>query len=118
MLKLANPKKSLNIITPKLNPKIIVTNKAFLNLLNGLLILKIKIKPVRAIIDIANVDTSCFDKFESSDINTILNTTVKPDGIALLMILAKKLLSIFSLLGSKAKMNDGIPIVNILDNDA
>ena len=34
------------------------------------------------------------------------------------MILAKKLLSIFSLLGSKAKMNDGIPIVNILDNDA
>ena len=66
-----------------------------------------------------SLDTTSSGKLKAVLNNTIivtLNTTVKAAGMLLLMTLRKKFPLTNSSFGSKAKTNDGIPIVNAVIN--
>ena len=92
-------------------------NKDNLSLFRGSEILYICINPVVASNNTANVDVSISFRFNILDANSIsivLITTVIDVGNATLDILNKKLGFTFSLFGSNASINDGIPIVNTL----
>ena len=110
---------SLPNIIPAANPLDINIISTFLMLFNGRDILKSKSKPVYPVKITEIVKNSSILNlkiFVANMTDKMLSTTLIAAGIDLLIIFIKKLPFILSLLGSKAKMKDGIPIVNILIN--
>ena len=112
--------KERNLFKPTeliIKPIIKDTSKVPLNKLNGLQILKIKIKPVIPTIITHKVEDVVVLKLKIAVKMTIIKmliTIVKAAGMDVAMTLPKNLPWTFSSLGSKAKINDGIPIVKTL----
>ena len=109
--------KSLKSTIPSVNSIISDTNNIRLNLLNGTLILYNKVKPVKPVNITARVDTSAsviLIIFGKKDIITTLVTMVRAVGKAVFMTFIMILPFILSLFGSRARINDGIPMVTML----
>lgn len=116
-VKIVNENKSPKNTTSNVNIVIKNTNKHLRIALNGTLILYKSIKPVSPVKRTHKVDTSSSVSLIMVGRNTIIKTLatiVKAVGIDLFKTLIIILPLILSLLGSKAKINDGIPIVTTL----
>ena len=110
-------KNSLKPINVPIKPKIKIIIKPNLNLFKGKHILNNNKKPVNPVIITHNVDICTsfnLKKFPNTAIITIFKTIVNDVGKDLLKTLIKKLPLIRLLLGSKANINDGTPIVKKL----
>ena len=116
-LRIARENKFLNPTIPNTKKKINVKIKIFLRLLSGLHTLYRCKKAVNPVMITDNVDISdslILNILPTITTINIFTTIVNAEGIAFAKILIKKLLLNCSLFGSKAKINDGIPMVKAL----
>lgn len=115
--KTVKAKNSLKPINVPIKPKIKIIIKLNLNLFKGKHILNNNKKPVNPVIITHKVDIcTSFNKkkLPNTAITTIFKTIVNEVGKDLLKTLIKKLPLIRLLFGSKAKINEGTPIVKKL----
>lgn len=94
-----------------------VIQRANLNALNGSQSLYKKMKPEIPVKKTTKLETTSSGKLKAYlNISTIitLKTTVKAAGRLLPITFIRKLPLTMSVLGSNARMNDGIPIVNVV----
>ena len=116
-LSLDNEKRSVKKTIPIKKQEAIVPNRIFLIKLNGLQILKSKPRPHIPVRITQIVDVSLEGKLKTCDNNivaSISRTIIMAQGRALLIILTNKFPFTLSLLGSKASIKEGMPIVNTL----
>ena len=114
---MVSTKKSLKPINIPIKPAINTVIKQNLNLFKGKHILNNNKKPVNPVIITHNVDICTsfnLKKLPNIEIATIFKTIVNDVGKDRLKTLIRKLPLILSLLGSKAKIKEGIPIVKTL----
>ena len=107
----------LKTTTPNRNIQIKLTNKILLSVLKGTLMRYRSINPVNPVSNTAKVETSSLLILITSGRNVIINilhTIVKAVGNDFFRTFMMILPFILSLFGSKASMNDGIPMVTIL----
>jgi len=93
------------------------SHKVNLNVLNGSHNLYKKIKPDIPVRKTTKLDTTSSGKSKANlNISTMmtLNTTVSAAGTLLPITFIKKFPLTISVLGSNARMNDGIPMVNVV----
>ena len=105
-----------NIIQTK-NAVVISPRSADRIMLNGMLIFISRINPVMVVTITARVESCGAVKPKRLSKNTritIFSTMVSPVGMDLLITLTTNFPRTISLFGSKAKINDGIPIVSVL----
>ena len=104
-------------VAPYVKPQIKKINKQVLKMLNGWQSLYKNIKPVVPVKNTTReevIDSFKWKAYLNNMMIITLNTTVRAGGKLFPMTFKRKFPLTSSLLGSKAKTKDGIPIVNIV----